>query len=364
MGLITKRINNHHRIFLGILIAFSWAIFVASRMTMQDPSDDFTNYYANYQDLCNGNYGALFEYAKGLELGVPLLFLLLSFISKELSPNLLIFYITLISALLLLIWMEGNLFELMDNKLKGIAGAYVWVMASFFMASQSVRQYLAMIILLYAISSNDKLKKLLILFLASTFHLIAIPIYLIVEGIKKYKWKATISALIVILIFYFLYDIIYVTFGDNFPILNKLEYYHNNTDGFTEVDLNFLKIFSVPLLFLLYRILLDRHLIILNDPLAIIYLSFYLFYIAMFPFPLLSIRFTLIINSIILGLFCFSFLKNYVQHLIFLLIFLIIPWRIRSIVNIDPNNSMAYWSIYPQSSIYPVYYYIKMLNNY
>jgi len=358
----TKYLNRCYRILFGILISLSWGLILGSREIFLSSSDDFTQYYTVYQQISDGNLEALFIYGGGYELGLPLVFLFITEISSQIiQPHTLLFLDGVFCSLIFLAWLEYYGLKEVDEEKKGLCSAYTWVLCSFFMASQTIRQFISCLFLLISIFEINKKKKILFLALATIFHLSAIIIYLIIYFVKKYKIKATIFIILLSSISVYLFESI----SNNETIKNflggeKLTYYENFSNGFTDADLGILKLLVLPAILLLISAMVINSKLIKFRMLDIkdwtlLYLTFFLLHIIFLPIPLLSLRLTMIISNILLGWIIFNILNEHYK-ILYSSILIIIIWRVSILFDSNPDNMMRYWSLYNSFSFYPGYY--------
>ena len=364
LALTTSVGSRGFRLASGASLILACGVIAASRSVMQSSADDFTHIYTTYQALGDGDTSVIFLYGKGLEGGFPLLLKFISMLSKDLSPNLLMFFLVLFSVTLFQIWLEYFGLLHVPTRLKGIATAMAWVFCSFFLASQISRQFLSTVILLYAFFLNGTLTRLAVVMVAAFVHLSALPIYILVASTIKYKWKAVLLFVIAIFAFtQYLPTILNMTALLADPGFDKLRFYLNNNSSYTSSDIGAFKWMSVPIvLLLLPNMVLSKNTSILNNKWVPVFILFYFICLLLLPFPLMSFRGTFIINAVLLGWIAFVFGQTRPRLLLVVLIFFVLPLKFKAIISTDPNDLMAFWSLYGPIGISPGYYFLKLVS--
>lgn len=352
--LITKR----NRIYLSFCSSLSLAIIVSSRAYGISISDDFANsYYNNYLGICNGDFGNLFAYGAGIELGLPLFFLLISLIIKNASPSLLIFFVAFLCSTAYCIWVEIFGLACFEDKRKALVTAYSILMLGLFYSSQLSRQFISSILILYALFSNNNKSKYAFLLLGIIFHLTAILTYVVALVLKNADFKKFTMLIVSLLLTgqLFIY-FVELNLADVIPVLAKLSYWTTDNE-IGSLDLATLNIMILVAVISLIPIIYKRR-YITKDTVSCLYLfwGFFVAYVVLLPYSMMPIRFTLIINSLLLGWVMSVYQNginiNYVKTFGMLLLIV----KVNSYAHFSPLNEMTLWAQFSQWSIYPGYF--------
>lgn len=348
--LFSKYIPNFFRKVQSIILILSMSLISASRAFFQTWSDDFNRYYDVYIGLLNGDYSLLFEFGGGLEFVLSFFYLTLGYISNIENPVFVLFSETFLILILFYIWIEKYFINFDKNK-----KTILIVSSLFFLnllgTTQLTRQFLSMVILLYAITSINTKKEIVFFLLATFTHLSAIPIYFIIKMIQwKGKFTIFVISIIVLTFVYFLPMIL--NYGDVLiPGLHKLNYYvdklnEESTISYREISSFFVVSFSLFLL---------KYKEVFKLRWDYFFLTFFIIYLALLSLPLASLRATLLFNSIILGTFLFVAFQRYI--LVFkILLSLYIIYRVVMWSYLDSDNVFRFWESY--NWVGTPYYYV------
>lgn len=343
------------RIFININIAISIAAIIGSRSTLMIDSDDFSNYYNSYILIRGNDYSPFEWYGKGLEIGLPIIFVIISKILNIYNINSLIQVIVMISSLAYTILIEYFVVKNEANKSK--ATACIWLFTPFFMASQVTRQFFSCICIMFAIYSEQKFKKLFYILLSIIFHLSAIPIYTIVYLVKKYRIKSIIVVLLISIVIKSLFEII---LQNNIlldtPGFDKLQYLVGyEVENGASLSMRLLFWFSFPIL--LFFIFKKKYITIDYDGLFSIFFAFYLIFILYINIDVIGFRLAFFAYAFLTGILIFRIVNRSYWTSLFLTIILIM--RLRSLLVIDLEDPMGLWKYYSYYGSHPMYYFLN-----
>ena len=212
----------HSKILRYTFLFFSFVglIFSSSSKGFYDEkNNDLIFYYGTFLDLKNSLTDGLFDYGGGLEIGWSLLYWFLgNFITVSeiglviLNSSIVLFFIIL--------WCELKIVTKVNRGEIGIFYFFLFLFMNFSILGYLERQSLALVFLLFAFTSKKMKNFLLLVFIASLFHLSSILIGLIIFIVKKYnikfKYIVTFTAFLILVRFLFIpivdYFIKYISF--------------------------------------------------------------------------------------------------------------------------------------------------------
>lgn len=171
------------RLSLYIPILFSLSLLIVSRELFISFKDDFQTYYENYLDIINGNGFDRF----GIEYGFLLLNYLLGFIFGDIAPRLLLLLYVVFQMVLLFIFFEMAIYKYKILKGPNVFVATVLITLPLLSFSVVIRQNISLIILAMSIISTSSQKKTVLVFIAASFHLSALAVFVIYLGIMKFS---------------------------------------------------------------------------------------------------------------------------------------------------------------------------------
>jgi hypothetical protein len=227
-----------------------------------------------------------------------------------LTQNGLMFAFALTGSLLMLAWVETSFYDKSVAPRPALMGISL-LMLNLYFATQLSRQFLALIVLLFAISAINRRRQIGWLILAASFHLTAIPFFLLYLLARRGpRGWVVLFALALILRFYFV-DLIESLGVVPDAIAQKLLYYADNDQGGTDADLGSLRL--IVLLGLISLLALgasnfrpDRA---SGRWLAVPWVTATI-HLLLLPIPLASLRVTLMIHSVATGLIAFKMLEG------------------------------------------------------
>lgn len=177
-----------------VLVSF----LAASRGIFETPKDDFSDYYKNYEAFSHGNIKALFEWGMGFEVGLPLINKILSIISGDFKPRLLLF-LHLLCINTLLFYFILKLAKAINIKKIGIFLCYFFIFLGFTGISNLLRQSYASVFLCLAFIERRSLNIIIgSIFHLSTFFLYWLYNFLFTERKERTLLVIALSLLLVI----------------------------------------------------------------------------------------------------------------------------------------------------------------------
>jgi hypothetical protein len=179
---LSSRLSGRFVLWCGILLALSGAIAISSRRTFTDPGDDFANYYYGFLSLQEHGIQELDIF--GPDVGLAALYLVLSWFGIS-SPQALLFFAVFLAALIFMLWLYRYGIKEFTREQAACVVALSFLLFSFFHASQLTRQMLSSCALLFALSEGGA-SRYVWLAIASTFHIAAIPIFLLCRLLVRF----------------------------------------------------------------------------------------------------------------------------------------------------------------------------------
>src|SRR3546814_418068 len=93
------------RLIFSLIAGVSMSLMAAARPVAFEQFSDTDVYYGIYRAICDGDMSVLTLYGGGFEVGISVLFFLLSLISSNLSINGMMFFLSLFSIILFIVWL-------------------------------------------------------------------------------------------------------------------------------------------------------------------------------------------------------------------------------------------------------------------
>ena len=299
-------------------------LFVATSMIMSlrlygGESDDLASYYGVYQSIREGNTDALFVFAGGIEIGLPVVFYICTKLLPELTPNGLMLVCTLTSSTIFFFWVESTFYSRTGRNGGPLLMGVALMMLNIAYSTQVVRQFISLAILLYALSASSLTRRLVFLAVAASFHITAIPFF-----VAYWLGRRGVVGLIVIVTLTLavrLYFSQLLAILDVLPpiLADKLAYWVDNNAEYTTADLGSLKL------------LIQLCLISLA---AFVWGGFYiapearrwhmipwvttLVHVSLLSIPLASLRTTLMVHSVATGIVAHKMIHP--KHRLFILV--------------------------------------------
>ena len=292
------------------LVLLSMSMMVGMRTLDPAQSNDIEVYYDIYQNLAAGDLDMLTVFGGGFEVALPLLMLLWSAILPPLTMQGLMFCLALTSGLLFVVWVDKAFGVAREAQLPALVGICL-VMFNMYYSTQLARQFLSLIVLLYAFSAAGRWRQLFYLLVASTFHLTAVPffaLYLLARRGWLGWWGIVLMALLLRL--YFVPLLLAVV---DLPeaVAEKLVYYVDASEGFSADDLVSMRMMLLLAGVSLVGLVASRFKPDANSRqwLAVPWFTVAV-QVLLLTIPLASLRATLLVHSIVPGLLAFKMLSG------------------------------------------------------
>ena len=350
--LFSNYISKNFRIINVIFLLIDISIISASRLYFSVESDDFIRYYQTYTQLLNGDFSCITtpRYSNGLEWVLPIFYAILAKLTSIKSPEFVLFSETLLFVVIFYIWIENYFKNVLSNYEINKLVATAFLFLSISSITLYTRQYIAMVILLFSFYGSLK-KRLFFLFMAISTHLTALPIFIFIKLIQKFKLKALIPFSLILFLFVNYFNVILNFFDLSLPLIGKLVYYTHeiNVDN------------SLPINQLFFIVIINIGLYInkknnsfLRDW-RLVFLFFSIIFIIFLPIPLMSMRLTILLIAIMLGVFFYFAYSDFgIFYNFFLMLYLV--YRLTSGLLTNVSYPMHFWHNY--NWIGKIYYYI------
>ena len=213
--------------FLPLLIILL-AYLASSRGIFETPKDDLSDYYKNFIAINNGNLMALFEWGQGVEIGLPIVSLIISLILPEAPPRLFLFcHLVIIFGLFF--WYLNKFFIAKSTN----PAIYIFVICLFLGFTgigNLLRQSYSSIFILASFGYVGR-KKIFLIMLATLFHFSSPIIYLLISWLIRPNKKKLFFTLISSIIFYALVWQILLPTIDQFSFLKLTAYVTRENEG-------------------------------------------------------------------------------------------------------------------------------------
>lgn len=335
--------------------AFVGAVFVAISYSSRRKfaqSDDFSHYFANFQDALS-NHAPIFFYGQGIEVGVPLVNYFLGLIFGNLSPWQLMFWYQAIF-FGLLIWIVSRI------KIEGIPNSliisFTLVAFPYILSTLLIRQCYSSLFLFLALSEARMSRRVVALALAFAFQMSALPLYLFFSIAKKLNglWFLFFLVLIVFALTQFQYIAEIVMNAGWFYGQDKFEYYLNPGEGYVSSDLSpFLMYATIVYLGALIKSYRKKW--SFNSDEKIIITAF-VFSLAALPIPLLGLRVCLMVYLFI-GVYFVKIAREGSLLLVRILFILLLIHQLKALFLSSAEADFGLWFEYPWYSISPGYFF-------
>ncbi len=359
-------IKRREMYFFVLLFCISFSLIVSSKAFDVSEADDFLNYFNDYYQITinTQNFSqVLSQYSFGLELGLPLIFMVIGILLPILTPHQLMFLLAFLFSMIFSTWLVNTCYVRHYKTLNhGYIIALALILLSLTSGSQLVRQGISSAILLFAISNRDLVLRSTFLFIASIFHLTAIPIFLISIILLKYKWKGFTFLLSVLGIFFLIgFDSL-----TEFPELIKIAYYSKLENAeISSVDIGTLKWLTVAVIIGVFSAITKKTTDCRISNEVATWTPFTLFFIILFisfiQYPLISTRLTMIFSSLILGYLLSIFVLNSKFSLLRpVALVVMLGLKLFTLLQFSEKGSGSYyWNEYDWIGLFPGYYLIK-----
>lgn len=299
---LPARTPREARLALGLATAIALALMAGSRpFDPSDPSADIVGYYELYRELADGDLQVLTQFGGGVELSLPLLMWLWALVLPPLSANGLMFCLALTSTVLMWLWVESTHRGSTDIAKPALVGICL-VLLNIYFSTQLARQFLSLIVLLFAFNAPSRPRRWTFLALAASVHLTALPFYALWLLARRgaLGWAAILGAMLMLR----LYFVPLLAALDIVPpaVADKLQYYVDQEEASADADIGSLRMVMVLALLSLVSLLACRF---RPDPatrpwLVVPWMTGAVHYLLL-PIPLASLRTTLIVHSVATG---------------------------------------------------------------
>ena len=189
----------------------------------------------------------LTAFGGGVEVGLPVLLTLWSWTLPALSVHgVWMFCLAASGALVFMLWLERTFYgRLPRPPAPVLLGTCLLMLNLYYLATQLSRQFLSGVVLLFAFSARRPLAKLAFVALATSFHLSAIPFFMLYVLVKRGRigWLAIILFALVMRLYFF--DLLVALDVLPAAIAEKLTYYSEEGDLFSAEDLISLRTMAV-----------------------------------------------------------------------------------------------------------------------
>ena len=299
------RAESPFRIYLSINIVLALSIILSSAnlpsITVQ--SDDFARYYYFYLQIFNGESTILdFQEFGTFEPGLLVYFKFLS-IFPEMSYKEYSLVTSIVFYLIFLNWIIRYGISKKNRRFKGFIIAISLILIPNALILQLTRQAFSILFILYAISSQRTSLVLLNLIIATLFHLTALPIFLIILFIRRFKFIGLLACTLLMIML----NIYLFSFIEDLSFIPKISGFQNY-DRFEGVGTNYGGLLWIILMYIYGVLALSNRKSFneFSDSLKniggiYIIIFFTLFYLIFFEIPLISTRVTLLYFSLLLG---------------------------------------------------------------
>jgi hypothetical protein len=332
---------------LVALLLLSMSLMVGSRSLDPAQSNDIEVYYDIYRNLAAGDLDMLSVFGGGLELALPLLMWSWTVVLPPLTLKGLMFCLALTSGLLFAVWVEKTFASVRGVRLPALVGICL-VMFNMYYATQLARQFLSLIVLLYAFSAPGRWRQLFYLLVASSFHLTALPFFgLYLLARRGWPgWLCIVGVALLLRLYFMPLLLAFVDLPE--AVTDKLVYYADAEEGFTADDL-----VSMRMMLLLAGVSVIGVLGSGFRPdarsrqwLALPWLTMVV-QLLLLPIPLASLRATLLVHSVVPGLIAFKMLSGRAHKLLLPVLNLLLLYKIAAFAladggaNFRPTFSMV-----------------------
>ncbi|WP_104500512.1 EpsG family protein [Acinetobacter indicus] len=329
-----------------LITIISLLLIIGSRNYYDEMTSDLKLYHSIFYELSNEYNDFYGFFGDGLEVGWPILY---SYVAKwfDLSPIQLALFNTIICLVIIIAWIETKIKPLVGKNEFGIFYFLFFIFINLGVLGFLQRQAITVGILLFALTSKKNLNFILIVFLASVFHLSSIIVGLVIYICKNLTINKVwiIKLLIISFLFRFVFISVLLFFlnllgGFEF-ITHKLNFFVN-----TELRVSTLRyvILSLSLFFIL--ILTNK----VDENLKVIYnfaLISCIFIVMFVGIPLFADR-IFMVSMVVYGLFYYLFF--YRKYPILALVFAVLYFIIVSLEKFNVIGELSvgdfYWARY------------------
>lgn len=283
---------------------------------------DFSSYYNNFLRILDREpLIDWFNYGGGVEVLLPLVNYLISFIVTDYHPYPVyylhsIFQNILLCFLVLIIKKNQNL-SWSDSV---ILLLFMFIFYRFFAGMNALRQGYASFFILFAYFSSFKREKILFLLIASLFHITSIALYFFIININRIRSDNLIRVLFIILIGSGVaFFVSYISFFFNISIIKQKLIFlimHTNADIIKESVINGVKVGGIFSFLILFSLLSKR-----KDDSAKFTVIFVMVLIASIHPSIFRVLFPIV--NVLMGYYFFNVIRFKKKVYVFLFVFLI-----------------------------------------
>jgi len=328
------------RLMLGATAVLAFSMMMGARPLDPAAPNDIDVYYEVYQELAAGRFEALATFGGGLEVALPLLCGLWAFLLPALSVNGLMFCCALTGASLLVVWVEVTFYRDRHWQDPALMGVCILLLNLYF-STQLTRQFMSLIVLLYAFSAQRRSRQWFWVVIATTFHLTALPfygIYLLAQRGPR-GWIAIIGLALAFRIFFWqlveAFDIVPAA------VAEKLAYYVDNTQEFTDADLASLRMTGLLGLISVASLVANRFRpdAATRSWLVVPWVTAIVHFLLL-PIPLASLRTTLMVHSVAPGLIAYQMLWRRGGPLLLVVLNVLFAYKIVTFIAAEESGNL------------------------
>ena len=173
MIIFSQSLGRNSRIFLAMMIILSGSFLNGDAVL----HGDFVHYYRVYNGLLESDFKYLSYFGGGIEVGLPIIYLILGKVFGTLNPSHFMTMQIFVSSLLFYIWLEMYAMRRFTSTQKALCVALSLMLFDFWFSAWLVRQVMASIFILYALTSKSTNAKWIFFLIAVSFHTTSILFY-------------------------------------------------------------------------------------------------------------------------------------------------------------------------------------------
>lgn len=245
--------NKYIRLPVVFLTTFSLIVIYASKNYYDELSSDLDIYYGVYNIAQYDFTKAIHFFGGGLEVGWPLVY---HFIGKviNLTPIQLAVTNSIVSFLLVIIWFERKIITKITPVDRGIVYFFLLLFANFLMLGFLQRQALTLGIILFALTAKNNRNFILLIILATFFHLSSLVVGITVYLARKLSFST--KKIIILLLSLVVLRILLIPFMEIAISVISLDVFSHKANTFTSGNfsvstLRFLLLYLIILPFLI-----------------------------------------------------------------------------------------------------------------
>lgn len=233
---------------LVVLLAY----LACSRGIFLTEKDDLSDYYENFLVISRGNYFGLFEFGNGIEIGFPLISLVLSLIHPFAPPREFLFFHLLVIFSLYFLFIYKSVLRYVTVDKYAVFFIFISLFIGYTAVSNLLRQSYASVFLFSLFFERKEYKKYLII--AILFHYSSLILYFLFKFIINQNYKRFFVFTIGCGLFYFLYSISLVTIFSEYQYLKLDAYLNGDGVDFMQVMYAYKEFLIVFIMLVFYRL--------------------------------------------------------------------------------------------------------------